>query len=243
MDRAYSQHATIGDGDSFTVDRVEIGYDATPHRFHIDNHSAAQHHWERVVADNPALFDGTVMLHSSMDRRPGLLSTLAHPVPFSTFLYWRSLPDVEATWHLFGAPLIVSSDNRVLLIRMAASTANAGRIYSPSGSLDPADKRGDRLDIDGNMHREVHEETGLDLAAARADATYRILVFGMIVVVVKRYVFDRSAADLIDAVRAHIAASDTPEIDAVLAVDAATPPMAGYQFFTQPMLDWHFKGR
>ena len=55
-----------------------------------------------------------------------------------------------------------------MAIRMAAHTVNAGRVYFAAGSFEPSDFRDGLVDADGNMVREVREETGLDIAGARA---------------------------------------------------------------------------
>jgi 8-oxo-dGTP pyrophosphatase MutT (NUDIX family) len=175
-----------------------------------------------------------------MEISGGRLCSRAQRVPYSTLLFWRERRPVAGSWHLFGSPLLVSREGRLVLIRMAQHTANAGLIYSPCGSLDEADITGGRVDIDGNMRREVMEETGLDLAAARAEAGYGVVRTGGVVVVARRFFFDLPAERMVAQARAHMEAEAVSEIDDVFSIGGPEEATARYQFFMPHLLRWHF---
>ena len=63
--------------------------------------------------------------------------------------------------------MLVTKDNALIAIRMAAHTVNAGRVYFAAGSFEPEDFPDGRVDAHGNMVREVTEETGLDISGVR----------------------------------------------------------------------------
>ena len=81
---------------------------------------------------------------------------------FASFLAWRDwgFPD-KGVFNGFGMGALLSQDGAFALGEMGQHTANAGRIYFPAGTPDLDDVRGEALDIEGSVAREVEEETGL----------------------------------------------------------------------------------
>ena len=82
---------------------------------------------------------------------------------FASFLAWRDwgFPDrgcVQRLRHGRAALL----DGAFVLGEMGQHTANAGRIYFPSGTPDLDDVSGGAVDIAGSIAREIEEETGFD---------------------------------------------------------------------------------
>ena len=71
--------------------------------------------------------------------------------------------------HVFGDLIPRASDGALLLGKMSAHTANAGRVYFPGGAIDESDVFGDGIDIDHNITREMEEELGLDLGLGDLD--------------------------------------------------------------------------
>ena len=82
---------------------------------------------------------------------------------FASFLAWRDwgFPD-RSVRNAFPQAALKAADGAFLLGVMGGHTANAGHIYFPSGTPDPADVDGDRVDIGASLTRELREETGLD---------------------------------------------------------------------------------
>ena len=81
---------------------------------------------------------------------------------FASFLAWRDWGFTDrSVLNAFPQAALKAADDAFLLGVMGDHTANAGHIYFPSGTPDPADIVGDRVDIGASLVRELTEETGL----------------------------------------------------------------------------------
>lgn len=227
----------------FAVKSLDLQVSPEPHPFHLAEQTAAAENWGQEIAANPSLFDGSMVLQRRVDIRNGVISGRAHIVPFSTFLWWRKTRPRGAAVHLFGLPVILSSDGAVIAIRMGRHTANPGRVYCAAGSLDPGDIIDGRCDIDGNMKREVREETGLDLGDAVASSRFQALHNKDMVTLFRTYRFNETADVLVARIGAHIATEAEPEIDEALAIVSADPALHTYPPFMPPILAWIFAGK
>jgi 8-oxo-dGTP pyrophosphatase MutT (NUDIX family) len=176
-------------------------------------------HWQRLVAANARLWNGEVLICTAAEVENGVLAARFTTTDFASFIAWRDWgwPDREAR-NCFGVPAVVSRDGELLMGIMAQSTLNAGRAYPPGGSLEPKDVRPDgSIDLHGSMAEEVGEETGLDLADARA-GEYLAIFDGQRLAIVRRFDVDHSLADLKQAFAAHRARQAEPELDAIFGV-------------------------
>ena len=108
------------------VDQVDVVLDPAPHPFERDNRRAIAENWQREILAKPALFDGTVVLLSEFGYADRRLFGRCHAVRYSTFLYWRK-DRAGTVAHAFAHPMLVTSDNALVAIRMAAHTVNAGK--------------------------------------------------------------------------------------------------------------------
>lgn len=223
----------------FPVSRAEITVNAGPHPFHIAEEEQAAVHWEAETARNPALYNGRMVLQRDVLIRNGVISSQAHIVPYSTFLWWRRNRSVGA-FHLHAWPVIVSSDGALIAIRMAAHTANPGKVYFPAGSLEEEDISAGVCDIDGNMAREVMEETGLDLRAAVGGEELHAIHADRVICVFRLFSFTETADQLIALIREHIRNDPDPEIDDAVAIRGADPSGHNYPDLMPPILGWFF---
>ncbi len=148
------------------IDDIEIRIEARPWAFAIDESAAIDRHWEKLRASKPRLFNGRVFLNFERsvevhgDRRS--LRGVASAVDFKAFLAWRDFgfPDPQPR-NCFAMAALLSADGAFMLGRMSEGTANAGKIYFPAGTPDLDDVKGDELDLEGSVSRELLEETGI----------------------------------------------------------------------------------
>ena len=106
--------------------------------------------------------------HAIADR---VLTGSYFETDFASFLAWRDwgFPD-RSVRNAFPQAALMAADGAFLLGVMGDHTANAGHIYFPSGTPDPGDIDGERVDIDASLTRELREETGLDAGDFTIDA-------------------------------------------------------------------------
>lgn len=211
-----------------------------PHPWVTENQLAIEANWEREVAANPSLFNGLMVFQRELSFDGGHIEGRGHMVPFAAFLHWRRSGRDAGGHHLFAMPVILSADGAVIAIRMAETTANPGRVYSPAGSLDASDVIDGTCDLHGNMCRETMEETGLDLNDMTAVTGLRAVHVANSVAAFRVFRSPRSEAMLRADVTNHIAADPRPEISELIGIRSPAPAAHDYSPAMLPVLDWIF---
>lgn len=190
-------------------------------------------HWDKLMAEKPGLWNGTVLLCREAAVAGGVLSARFMVTDYASFVAWRDWGRPDASvWSCFGVPLVISADGGLLIGVMGGWTLNAGKAYPPSGSLEPRDVKADgTVDLLGSMATELHEETGLDLAESTPGEM--VAVFdGPRIAVVRRHGFPHRFAELEAHFARHAEADSERELDRVEAVwsssqiDSRMPPYA-----------------
>lgn len=222
---------------------VRVLLDTSSHPFESSNIAAIEENWQREKAANPALFDGRVALLSSLGLDDGVLSGRCHIVRYATFLLWRRRRPVGGAGHAYTHPMLVSSDNALVAIRMGTHTVNPGSIYFAAGSFEEADFRGGKADAELNMRREVLEETGLDIEGVPHEPGFHVLSKTSGTVLFRRYFFDRTADELAESVRAYVAAQNDPEIEGPVVIRSADDLPEGLASQMPALIRWHFGER
>lgn len=151
------------------LDSTRLTITDAPLAFATRNRDAIAAHWQRAIPQNQRLWNGPQFLFTDVVCAGGVLSGIGHRTDFSTFLYWRDHARDGSAVHIAGTSVPVTTDGALLVVRMAAHTANAGKLYFPAGSLDPDDVSDGAIDITTNIGREMAEETGLEPPLAAYD--------------------------------------------------------------------------
>lgn len=230
---------TLPPGVILPVDHIDVVLDPSQHPFERGNAEAIARNWQREIVAKPALFDGTVVLLSELGYTGGRLFGRCHAVRYSTFMYWRKDRAGTAA-HAFAHPMLVTKDNALIAIRMAAHTVNAGRVYFAAGSFEPEDFPGGRVDAHGNMVREVMEETGLDISGARRGGRHYALATERGTVIFRRYFLDENADYIASRIRDFVASEVEPEIDGPVVIRDARDLPQELMPHMPPLIDWHF---
>lgn len=178
-------------------------------------------HWQAATAANPAYFNGAVHLIDRVRLRESALAATLTRTDFKSYLYWRSRGFPAAgVLDSFGSAIIRSAGGDVLLARQMPGNVNHGFACLPSGFIDARDVQTDgTIDIASSIAREIAEELGEGVAmqVTREDGfvvarSGTQLCFGVV------YNTALSTAEITALVDQHNAASEDPELEAIIPV-------------------------
>jgi 8-oxo-dGTP pyrophosphatase MutT (NUDIX family) len=150
------------------VERLDLRYAPQPWPFAEERRSEIDAYFAAAKRTMPALWNGRVMLLRDAAVADGAFTGAYFDTDFASMLAWRDwgFPDPSVR-NCFAQGALRSADSAFLLGVMGAHTANAGKIYFPSGTPDLDDVVGERVDLDGSVMRELTEETGLGASDVR----------------------------------------------------------------------------
>lgn len=183
---------------------------AQARRAEIDAHFAGRQR------EKPQIWNGRVLLGRDPVFTAAGLRASYFEADFAAFLAWRDwgFPDRDV-FNGFGMGALRSNDGAFVLGEMGQHTANAGRIYFPSGTPDLDDISAGALDIAGSVARELTEETGLTAADYRADPHWDCVVSGRSIAMIRILHVDASGEALRARIEANLAGQVQPELCAI----------------------------
>jgi hypothetical protein len=221
----------------FEISKVDIMVKPEAHPILEQYNREIEANWELEHAANPALFNGEMLLHSTIDLSPeGGLSGIAHLTPYAAMLWWRKQPGRPVAEHLFSIAVPVTSDGAILAIRMGMHTANAGKVYCAGGSLDAHDILDGMADLDGNMRREMLEETGIDLNEAVSVSPFYGSRFNRAVNVFRVFQLDFSADEAVRRIYSHMEHDEEKEIAEPVIIRDDDTEDRNYAAFMRPIV-------
>src|ERR1700730_8426220 len=215
-----------------TIHRVielDLKLQHQPWPFADERRSEIDAHFSRKREEKPKLWNGRILLGRNPRFGEDRFSADYFETGFASFLAWRDwgFPDREV-FNGFGMGALRCSDGAFVLGEMGQHTANAGRIYFPSGTPDLDDISAGAVDIPGSVAREVEEETGLTAADYTAAAHWDCVVFGAAIALIRTLHVDMPGEALRARIEANLAAQHQPELSAihlVRGVSDLTPAM------------------
>jgi 8-oxo-dGTP pyrophosphatase MutT (NUDIX family) len=184
--------------------------------FAEERHAEIAAHFAEKQRERPKLWNGRVLLGRDAVFADGHLSATYFETDFASFLAWRDwgFPD-KAVFNGFGMGALRASDGVFVMGEMAQHTANAGRIYFPSGTPDLDDVRDGALDIPGSVVRELGEETGLTAADYRAEPDWHCVVAGPTIAMIQVLNLDMPGEAVRARIEANLAREAEPELSAI----------------------------
>jgi 8-oxo-dGTP pyrophosphatase MutT (NUDIX family) len=198
------------------VTALDLALRPAPWPFAEQRRADIDAHFALKQGEKPQLFNGRVLLARHPVFSADRFSADFFETDFASFLAWRDwgFPDASV-FNGFGMGALRCSDGAFVMGEMGRHTANAGRIYFPSGTPDLDDIRGDAVDIAGSVAREVEEETGLAPADYRAGAEWECVVSGVAVAMIRVLDVDGSGDALRARIEANLARQHQPELAAI----------------------------
>jgi 8-oxo-dGTP pyrophosphatase MutT (NUDIX family) len=198
------------------VARLEFDLQRWSWPFAAERRAEVAAHFAARRIETPQLWNGRVLLARHPVFTQGRFSAGYFETDFASFLAWRDwgFPDASV-FNGFGMGALRCADGAFALGEMGRHTANAGRIYFPSGTPDLDDIRDGTVDIAGSIAREIEEETGLTPADYRAGVDWDCVVSGAAIAMIRILEVDITGEALRAGIEAHLARQTEPELAAI----------------------------
>jgi 8-oxo-dGTP pyrophosphatase MutT (NUDIX family) len=198
------------------VTTLDLAVRAVPWPFAQTRRAEIDAHFTKAQRERPKLWNGRVLIGRNPFFAGGRFTAEYFEVDFASFLAWRDwgFPDRDV-FNGFGMGALCASDGAFVLGEMAAHTANAGRIYFPSGTPDPDDIVDGAVDIARSVSRETFEETGLTESEYSAAPHWDCVVAGAAIAIIRVLHVDLPGQGLREKIEANLARQHHPELSAV----------------------------
>src|SRR5215218_5128523 len=197
------------------VNTLDLGFKPWRWPFAEERRAEIDAHFKLKQREKP-IWNGRVLLGRNPVFTAERFSASYFATDFSSFLAWRDwgFPDL-AVFNGFGMGALRCADGVFVLGEMGQHTANAGRVYFPSGTPDLDDVKGDTVDIAGSVVREVEEETGVTAADYRPGAHWSCVVAGAAIAIIRVLELGVSGEALRARIEANLAGQAQPELSAI----------------------------
>jgi 8-oxo-dGTP pyrophosphatase MutT (NUDIX family) len=205
--------APVPDCEIVAIDRVDITVETRPWDFAVARRADIDRHFAEFQRDRPAVWNGRVLLMNRLVVGNGAVTGTCFETDYASFMAWRAwdFPD-RKVFNIFAAAALRSSDGAYLAGEMAPATANAGLIYFPCGTPEPADvASGGVLDLTANLYRELQEETGIARSEVEAEPGWTFVRDRGFAGLLKKLAVRESAAALRERILRHAARETEPE--------------------------------
>jgi 8-oxo-dGTP pyrophosphatase MutT (NUDIX family) len=138
-------------------------YEPVTWDFAEKNRGDIEAHWQKLITEKPALFNGIVLMQHRFAIEDGIYYAAYAPVDYASFTAWIKFGQPGAPRRNgFAMGALRSSDGAFLLGVMGAHTFNSGKMYFAAGTPDMGDVTADGIvDLATSLTRELQEETGI----------------------------------------------------------------------------------
>jgi hypothetical protein len=198
------------------VTELDLRLERRPWAFADERRSEIEAYFTQLRQHKPQLWNGRILMARDRAFSGNRMTARYFETDFASFMAWRDwgYPD-RTVFNGFGMGALRCADGAFALGEMADHTANAGRIYFPSGTPDLDDLRGTVVDIGGSVVREVAEETGLVPEDYRVADHWDCVVSGTSVAMMRTLHASLPGEALRARIEAHLARETSPELIAI----------------------------
>lgn len=203
------------------LDRVEITREPWSWRFALERRAEIDSHFAQIL--RAGMWNGRILLLNRYAICDGALRGNCFETDYASLCAWRDwgFPDRSAC-NIFAAAALRGADGGFLVGEMAPGTANAGMLYFPCGTPEPDDVAADgMLDLEGNLTRELLEETGLAIDPCRCEAGWTLVRDGGYLALLKLVTAPQTAEELHGRILHYIAGEKRPELTDIRIVRSA----------------------
>jgi hypothetical protein len=199
-------------------------------------------HFATKQRERPGIWNGRILLGRNPVFAGESFTASYFETDFASFLAWRDwgFPDRDVL-NGFGMGALRCSDGAFVLGEMGQHTANAGRVYFPSGTPDPDDLRDGALDMAGSVSREIEEETGLTPADYRSDTHWHCVVSGPAIAIIRILDIDAAGENTRQQIEANLARQHQPELAAIHLVRGTHDITAAMPRFVTAFIESQFR--
>jgi 8-oxo-dGTP pyrophosphatase MutT (NUDIX family) len=195
------------------IARVAMRFAPRPWPFALERRAEIDAYFARLQQEKPALWNGRVLMMYQHTFTGAVLDGAFLESDFASLLAWHAFayPD-PAIKVCFPMSALCAADGAFVLGLMAPHTANGGQLYFPTGTPDLDDVRGDTVDFDGSLLRELAEETGLTSADVAVAPGWHAMLAGPRMALIKLLQAPEPAEALRARILAHLAREREPEL-------------------------------
>ena len=195
------------------IKRLELAVAPRPWPFAEAHRSEIARHFDKLRKTKPALWNGRILLLHQHAIAGEVFRGAYFETDYASFIAWRDWGFPDATVrNCFSLGALRGADGGFLLGVMSSHTLNAGKIYFPAGTPDPADIAGGMVDLAGSIRREVAEETGLGPDQYEAEDGWTCVLANTHIAHIKLLHARESAAALRARILANLAREAEPEL-------------------------------
>jgi len=208
------QQSSVPDIEIGTLDRAEIRFEPWLWPFAARRRAEIDSYFSELQRARAGVWNGRVLLLKSCMIEKRVLRGTCFETDYASFCAWRAFArNEEGVVNVFADAAILTADGAYLAGEMAPDTAAAGKIYFPSGTPEPDDlDASGLLDLEGNVRRELLEETGIDAGELARQPGFSFVRDGGSLALVKTLRAEQNAQELRDRIMRHIESEQRPEL-------------------------------